>query len=106
MPNAPFLPRITALGAGIGLVLLTAGCTPNLPAIDARLTPELEAADYPALVPLDQAAPPQTPPADSAQTLSDGLAARAAALRARADRLGQPVVDEAAKSRMDAGIRN
>lgn len=83
--------------------LTAAGCA-QFPELDATLTDEARAAPYPDLVPLEglQARigstriDPGTAPA---------VQARIAALKSRASRLRGTVIDDATRTRMQAGVR-
>ncbi|MCC7321502.1 MAG: hypothetical protein IT542_11070 [Rubellimicrobium sp.] len=81
------------------LALLTAACT-QFPELDARLTAADRSAPYPALVPLGPLI--AAAGADDRAALPD-LAARIAALRARAARLRGPVIAPADALRLNHG---
>jgi hypothetical protein len=85
----------------IGLAL--AGCT-QFPELDRTITPEVEAADYPALIPLEPVLAGTTIAPDRGADTEEAVQARAAALRARADRLRGGVVDGETQARMKRGV--
>lgn len=87
----------TLVVAGLG-----AGCT-QFPDLDARNGPDMAAADYPLLVPIDGLLAGVGTGAITATT-DDEIAARAARLRARADRLRGSVLDNGTRRRMDSGV--
>lgn len=83
------------------LVLLSA-CA-QFPELDATATPGVAEAAYPDLVPMETlltAPEPRATPQARA-----GVEGRAAALRARADRLRGPVVSTPIKARMRRGVQ-
>lgn len=85
------------------LVLSCAACT-QVPELNERVPPDVKTADYPDLVPLDEALGPPDNPEDEAKKLEDSLQARREALAARAQKLKAPIVDEAARSRLNDEI--
>ncbi len=89
----------------IALVATLAACT-NVPELDDRIGDDLQDAAYPVLVPLDTVLGPATAPAEQRQQIEDGLAARTAALRARAAALQAPVVAPSDRARLDAAVAN
>lgn len=88
-------------GLGLALLLAVAACAP-IPAVDAF--PKAAAMPPPVLLPLDgilaQAAAPS-----AGAARADGLAARAARLKARANLMRGPVHDPATRVRLAAAIR-
>ncbi|MEX0367669.1 MAG: hypothetical protein AB3N22_16490 [Ruegeria sp.] len=90
------------LSRAIVLIAL-AGCT-QVPALDERLTPDLRNAPYPRLIPLDDALGPPHNPQQEASELEDQLTARRDQLAARARLLQTPVVDDAARDRLEQDI--
>lgn len=92
---------LTALTVSAAAVALS-GCA-DFPELEGTVPAALEQADYPKLVPIE----PLLAGADEVQITPDtrsGLAARAAALRARAAHLRRTVVDGGTRARMRAGI--
>ena len=88
----------------LAVCLLLAACV-DVPEIGDRIPPESRDAAYPSLIPLDGLEPGPADPAAEAEEAERQLAARAAALKARAARLGQgPVIDPATEDRMRAGV--
>lgn len=92
-------PAIGIAIAALGLAVL-AGCTdaPSLP--DAETQRDT---GYPALIPAHQITGRVPPPGPGADAASD-LIPRADRLRARAARLGGPVIDDATRDRMQTGV--
>jgi len=94
---APLAPALLLLAA------LAAGCA-EFPDLDAAITPQARAAPYPRIAPLSEvlAGLPEGGPADPG---AEALAARAAALKARAARLARiDVVDTPTERRFDATL--
>ncbi len=89
--------------AFFALILPILGACTEFPSLDRAVDPAVFDTDYPALVPLETVTgtgpAPRTTPADQA-----ALAARAAALTARANRLGRTVIASEDRDRMDAGV--
>lgn len=86
------------------LPLFCVACT-NVPELDDKLTPQLRNAQYPKLVPLHETLGPPVSPRDEAAELEEQLNARVASLQARAQRLqAAPVMDQAARDRLDDTI--
>lgn len=86
----------------IGFVLTLAGCS-DFPELDGAVAPGLERAAYPRLVPVE----PLIAGAQDTQITDEteaGIAARVAALRARAARLRGSIVDDGTRERMRAGV--
>ena len=79
-----------------------AGCT-TFPELDAVQTPGLANAPYPRLLPLGTLLAEGSAPRATPEAMGD-VAARAARLRARADRLRSPVIDSATRARMARGV--
>ncbi|SFE65688.1 hypothetical protein SAMN04515678_11340 [Roseivivax sediminis] len=83
------------------MLALLAGCA-TFPEVEAVESADVDTADYPRLVNIDtliaRTAPRATP------DLRAGVEARAAGLRARADALRGPIIDDATRARMDAGV--
>lgn len=82
------------------------GCTPP-PDLQGRVAPIDTSAPWPTLFSSAQLAQNTAPNAARSSTFAtstDGLAARAAALRARATRLNEPVLDAASRRRLQAAI--
>lgn len=77
-----------------------AGCTDLPPPTDAEAHRD---AAYPALIPAHRITGRVPPPAPGADAASD-LIPRAERLRARAARLGGPVIDAETRDRMQTGI--
>lgn len=86
---------------GTGLLLSLTACA-EFPEVDAATSPEVSSAEYPRLLPFEDILVAQDPRATEA--VSNDVQARAAALRSRADRLRNPVIDPASQSRMDQGV--
>ena len=81
--------------------LLLCACA-QFPELDSTRTPGVATAPYPRLVPFEtvlDAPPPRATPEAQA-----GVASRAESLRARAERLTAPVVDEGTRARMSRGV--
>lgn len=78
------------------------GCT-QFPELEGVVSPEAARADYPALVPVERIYATLPPPAIEEDT-ARGLEDRAAALKARAQRLGGAVIDGQTRARMQAGV--
>ncbi|SIT10771.1 hypothetical protein SAMN05421759_11658 [Roseivivax lentus] len=85
----------------LALCLGVSGCT-QFPELDATATPGVAAAPYPDLLPIDALL--RGAPARATPDLRAGVSARAAALRARAARLQEPVIDPRTRARMARGI--
>lgn len=85
-------------------VIWLAGCSPQIPELDATVPERLRNAAYPTLQPLDPALFAGPRPAEEAEEIEDDLTARAARLQQRAAALDRPVVDEATQARMRTGI--
>ncbi len=83
-------------------VVLLAACT-QFPEVDTQTNDIDPRAPYPALVPLEPLLARADEPRITEES-TDALAARVAALRARADRLRRTVVDGQTRDRMDAGV--
>jgi len=80
------------------------GCA-EFPELESAISDRGRAAGYPALLPMEDLLARANAPTRLDETTGAGLAARAAALRARADRLRRmPVVDAAARRRMLAAV--
>lgn len=95
--------RNLALLAGVVYVHLLTACS-EIPELDAAVPDWVDDASYPDLVPLDRAlAKAPLPRAQSAE-IEEEVANRAAQLKARAERLNTPVVDEQTRNRMEAGV--
>jgi len=93
------------LPACLAAFLTLAACAEPYP-----LAPDLAAsgadAPYPALVPVERITarvPPATPP-DAGAAAAEYVDARAARLRARADRLRGPIIDPETEDRMRRGV--
>ncbi|KNG92660.1 hypothetical protein [Pseudaestuariivita atlantica] len=91
--------------AALRMLLLPAAlaaCS-QFPELDAAVDPGIYDRDFPALLPIDTliASPARLVTPD----LEGQVLSRVAALRARAARLGGPVVDAATKRRMARGVR-
>jgi hypothetical protein len=93
------------LPACLAALIALAACTEPYP-----LAPELAAsgadAPYPELVPVEWIAA-QVPPATDDRTIparTEAIDSRAARLRARAERLRDPVIDPDTKTRMREGV--
>ncbi|MDQ2093275.1 hypothetical protein [Rhodalgimonas zhirmunskyi] len=84
------------------LPLWSAGCG-DFPELDARLGPADQTADYPKLVPFGPILA-QAGEVTVAQSDVEGVAGRAAALRARAARMRGPIIDRATRARMRRGV--
>ncbi len=83
--------------------LVLAACT-QFPQLDETIDPSAEAADFPELVPLEPILAGLEVDPDRHQRTEDALTARADALRARAARLQQDVVDADTRDRMRRGV--
>lgn len=102
MRNRPSLRLTACLAIGLGAAAL--GCSPpeeaDIPMTDAARTappPRLgETAQF------DAALAEADPEAQRLETTAEDLAARAEALRARAAALSAPVIDPAARSRLES----
>jgi hypothetical protein len=84
-------------------LLLLGNCT-DVPDLGAAVPGWVDDAPYPDLLPLGTALTPLPRPAEAAETINADLAARTARLQERARALQAPVVDDATRRRMDAGI--
>jgi len=80
------------------------GCA-QFPELDAAVSASANDAGFPTLVPLDTLLARADAPMADAVAVAGNLAARTAALRARAARLKRPVVDPQTRARMDAAVR-
>ncbi|WP_163849382.1 hypothetical protein [Pseudooceanicola aestuarii] len=80
------LPRLLSPALLTLALFLPAGCA-RFPDLDATITAEARAADYPDLLPISDVLSVAEDPARLAPADGDSLDARAAGLRARADRL-------------------
>ena len=87
--------------AALALVLSFSACT-QFPELDATQTPGVANAPYPRLLPLDGLLTASAGTATPAVVA--GIEGRVAALRARAARLGGPVVPASVKARMRRGV--
>ena len=87
-----------AISVGLG------ACT-QFPELDRTISAEVEAADYPALVPLEPLLTRATADRTDAAATETQLQSRLAGLRARAARLGGPVIGGAARQRLDEGLQ-
>lgn len=88
--------RLAALAM---LVVFAAACS-RTPDLGTRAAPDLDNADYPALIPLDNVLGPPVDPQSEAEKLAEDLNRRRDALKARAGRLNQPVVDPESAARL------
>lgn len=80
-----------------------AGCT-SFPELDAAQTPGIENAPYPQFVPIETLLADDTPVSTTPEAMEE-VAARVAALRARAARLSAgPVIDNETRARMARGV--
>lgn len=89
---------------GVAAIVLLAGCA-DVPELDAQIPDAYLTAPYPDLVPLDLALVALPPPQQAAERLETSLQGRREALRARARALQTPVIDQATRDRMAAGVR-
>lgn len=86
----------------IGLAVFLGGCA-AFPDLNGTIPPEMERADFPRLVPVEPLLAGQ--PADRITPETEtAMAARVAALKARASRLRRTVVDTGTRARMRAGV--
>lgn len=101
----PIRVRFARLPAALALAGLVAasGCA-HVPELDARISPQLQSAPYPALLPLDTALEPLPSPQQASDRIESALAGRRDRLKARAARLQAPVIDDASRARMAAGL--
>ena len=100
--------RRTRYGLCALLLTLPAACT-QFPALDSRATPELLASSYPDLVPVEPLLAQAGRTGQTGQTSTNqtetALAARVAALQARAARLRGSVLSGPEKQRLAQGMR-
>ena len=94
--------RPLALCLCLGLPALVAGCA-EFPQLDGRVAPEDRDAAYPRLVPLGPIVA-RAGEVTISETTEQGIAARVAALRARAARLRGTVIDGGTRARMRQGV--
>lgn len=89
----------------ITLVALSgaAACT-RVPELESKVTPQMRAAPFPELIPLEERLGPALDPSREAQDLNEQLNARSQALQNRARQLQAPIVDEAARKRLETEI--
>ena len=85
-------------------LVLVAGCA-QFPALDDTVSSHAEQADYPQLVPLDGLVEDSSRAVTRNAETEAQLQARAAALRARANRLKRRVIDSATRTRMASGVQ-
>lgn len=84
-------------------IAFLAACT-QFPELDSRTTRAPSNAPYPNLAPIDELLA-GLPAPERGERIAQGLAGRAAALRARAARLrSRPVIDQTTRSRFQAAI--
>jgi hypothetical protein len=84
-------------------VAALAACT-QFPELEGTVRPELRDAPYPALVPLEPILASVPPATVDPVEVADGLEARRAALRNRANAIRGAVIDPAARNRLDEGV--
>ncbi|WP_189369723.1 hypothetical protein [Tateyamaria omphalii] len=91
--------------ATTALICLTLTACTQFPELDNTISPEVGASEFPALVPLEPLLAGSAPVVSDPVQTSDALAARVAALRARARALQQQsIVDPATRARMRARL--
>ena len=95
-------PRLSALSVVLVIVLVT-GCA-EVPPLSDELRAERGTIAYPKLIPAGEITGQVPPPATDARSAPD-LEERAARLRARAARLGGPVIDAETRDRMETGVQ-
>lgn len=93
----------TRLALAVAALLSATACT-QVPELDATVPDHLQNAAYPDLIPLDGSLETEQLPQDQAEQIEQSLAARRSRLQARARGLDGPVVDPAARKRMQGGI--
>jgi len=93
----------TRLALAVAALLFATACT-QLPELDATVPAHLQNAPYPDLIPLDGSLAAEQLPRDQAEPIEQSLAARRSRLQARARELDGPVVDPAARKRMQGGV--
>ena len=86
------------------LSLLLAGCT-QFPNLDPAVSASAKAAPYPTLAPLDGVLARTAGQGADPAAVRGSLAARTAALRARAARMQGPIIEPPVRARMDAALR-
>ncbi|SFA70567.1 hypothetical protein SAMN05421688_0232 [Poseidonocella pacifica] len=82
---------------------LALGACANVPELDARIGPDVASAPYPDLLPLDQLL--TGTPASEPEAERESLAARRAALEARAGALRGPVIDTPTRDRLSTAVQ-
>lgn len=90
--------------AALLLCLALSGCT-QFPQLDAVVSASAKSAAYPRLQPLDGVLARANASTTDPAALRGDLAARVAALRARAARLRGPIIEPAVRARMNAALR-
>ncbi|WP_244867527.1 hypothetical protein [Vannielia litorea] len=90
--------------AALLLFLALAGCT-QFPELDAVVSSSAKSAAYPRLQPLDSVLARANASTTDPQAVRGNLAARVAALRARAARMRGPIIEPAIRARMNAALR-
>ncbi len=90
--------------AALLFCLALAGCT-QFPELDAVVSPSAKSAPYPRLQPLDDILAQANASTTDPVAVSANLAARVAALRARAAVLGAPIVEADVRARMNDALR-
>jgi len=103
LTHAPALGRVVGVAAICSILV---GCTPP-PDLQGRVQPVDSSTPWPTLfttTQLEQTVTPTLSEDKTSTTVTDSLAARAAALRARARGLSAPVLDSASRKRLLAAI--
>ncbi|QDC10227.1 hypothetical protein FHY55_13645 [Oceanicola sp. D3] len=90
--------------AALLLCLALAGCT-QFPELDAVVSASAKSAAYPRLQPLDSVLARANSSTNDPDAVRGNLAARVAALRARAARMRGPIVEPSIRARMNAALR-
>lgn len=87
----------------LSLAVVLSACV-DIPELGDRVAPDLRDAPFPQLLPIDVILDQTPAPQEQAVEVQNDLAARVAALRARAARLQGPVVDPNTLRRMEQGV--
>lgn len=90
--------------AALLICLALTGCT-QFPELDAVVSASAKSAAYPRLQPLDGVLAQANASTTDATAVRGSLAARVAALRARAARMRGPIIEPAIRARMNAALR-